>query len=89
MNEKFRGCPYKGTKRCNHLIKVVRWNRNSTHNKKMEIELKTSYAKICGKLGGRNSGGVSSDSDDSDDESLETYDSFASCACLIHYENCM
>ena len=43
----------------------------------MENELKTSYAKICGKIGERNGGGVSSDSDDSDDESLKAYGGFA------------
>ena len=82
-NEKFRGWSRKGIKRYNDLIKVVRRNRNSIQSKEMDNELKTSYAKICGKIGERNGGGVSSDSDDSDDESLEAYNGFAGDSTII------
>ena len=44
----------------------------------MEMELKSNYAKICGKQNNRNNtgDGNDSDSDESDDGDLEAYDGF-------------
>ena len=69
-----------GIKRYNCLVKVVKRNRKLTHSKEMEVELKDKYAKICGKNGGHNGEGGSSDAD----ESLDAYDGFTGDSNIIY-----
>lgn len=77
--EKFRGWHRKGIKRYNYLVTIVRKGRASNTSKEMEMELKSNYAKICGKQNNRNNtgDGSDSDSDESDGGDLEAYDGFA------------
>jgi len=67
--EKFRGWHLKGNKRYNYLITIVRKGRASNTSKEMEMELKSNYAKICGKHNNRHNigDGNCSNSDESDD----------------------
>jgi len=77
--KKFRGWHRNGIKRYNYLVICVKKGRASNDSKDMDVELKSNYAKLCGKLSSININGDenSSDSDDSDDGDLEAYDGFA------------
>ena len=86
VHEKFKGWSRKEIKRYINLIKVVRLGRDSQVSKKMEIELKLKYARICEKNGVRNGLEDYSDSDDSDGEDLEAQDGFAGDLTVINVE---
>ena len=49
MNDEYRGCHKKGIKRYSKLVQIVNSNRETAKSKKLEIKLKSIYAKLCGK----------------------------------------
>jgi len=63
----------------NHLVTIVRKGRASNASKEIEMELKSNYAKLCGKHNGRNNSGDgnSSNSNENDYDDLEACGGFA------------
>ena len=77
VNKQFKGWGRKGITRCNDRVHSITIYRECDWSKKMEIEMKSRYAKIAGKLNKNNSGDSdNTDTDDSDGGDLEAYQFF-------------
>ena len=79
MNNKFREWHKYVSKRYNQLVQIIISNRGISKRKELENELKSIYAKLCGKGKGIYDGDEETQDIDSDGEDgdIEEFDNFA------------
>ena len=82
INDRYKGWSKMGIRLYYKLIYVRRGNRNTTHNKEMEVKLKYRYKMICGKGSLGEGGADTSVTDVSDDEILVSYNDFTGDSTL-------
>ena len=76
INKKFKGWDRKCIKRFNILVHATKNNREHHESKEIEIEIRLTYNKLCGRPNDNNSGSNSSGSEDSDSGDIEAYHGF-------------
>ena len=79
VNDKFHRWHKKGIKRYNKFVQIVKSYKEIAKSKELEIELKSIYAKLCGKGKGTYDGNEETNNIDSDseDDGIEGLDGFA------------
>ena len=66
----FKGWDSKGIEQFNVMVNTIKNSRERPESKETEIELKSTYTKLCGRSNDNNSGSDYSGSEDSESEDL-------------------